>query len=348
MFTNNYEPMDETSWQGRIDSLTNYDAFRWHQWVKPLDLRKPLNKSNEFSFAFIGFCCDEGIKQNKGRAGAMNGPAAIRHELSKLPCTFNEHVNLYDAGDIIVDNIPLIDGQRLLKEAVNKILSAGIFPIVLGGGHETAFGTYNGVLQYSETVHKKPKIGIINFDAHFDLRPYKDEGTSGTMFRQISDICKNKDMDFSYFCIGVQEHSNTIELFKTARELGVNYILARDMINSDGWQLLRDITSFIKDQDYIYITVCSDVFSASYAPGVSAPQALGLDPEMVITLLKQILKSNKVRAFDICEVSPRFDKDNVTSNLASIIIFALVNTICKNSHMEHPSIASYNSYCYRK
>ena len=26
------------SWKGRIDSETDYDAFRWHQWVQPIDL----------------------------------------------------------------------------------------------------------------------------------------------------------------------------------------------------------------------------------------------------------------------------------------------------------------------
>ncbi|MDU1414295.1 MAG: formimidoylglutamase [Clostridium sp.] len=341
MFTYNYEPMSETTWNGRIDSETNYDAFRWHQWIKPLDLRNDLDAVNTFSFAFLGFCCDEGVRQNKGRTGAMNGPLAIRKELSKLPCTFNQSVTLFDAGDIIVENISLSEGQDLLKKAVHKLLSLNIFPIILGGGHETAFGNYGGVLSFCQEKISNPKIGIINFDAHFDLRPYNIYGTSGTMFRQISDICKNNDLDFSYFCMGIQEHSNTVELFKTANNLGVKYALARNMVNSDGWQLLREVNAFIKKQDYIYITICSDVFSASFAPGVSAPQTLGLNPEMVITLLKQILKSNKVISFDICEVAPRYDKDNITSNLASVLIFAFINTLCKINNLEHPSIKGY-------
>ncbi|MEG0671543.1 formimidoylglutamase [Clostridium sp.] len=330
--------MNKNLWQGRIDSYDNYDTFRWHQWVKPLDLRRnDLIPSDSLSFAFIGFCCDEGVRKNNGRTGAMNGPISIRHELSNMPCVFNKTVQLFDAGDIIVDTISLTEGQNLLSHGINKLLSLNIFPIVLGGGHETALGNYNGALSHLESISNIPKIGIINFDAHFDLRPYTNEGTSGTMFRQISDICNVKDIDFSYYCIGIQKHSNTVDLFKTADNLGVKYTLAKDIVSSDGWQLLRDLNNFMKNKDYIHVTICSDVFSAAFAPGVSATQTLGLNPEIVITLLKHILKSNRVITFDICEVAPRFDKDNITSNLAAVIIFSLITTMCKLQSLEYNS-----------
>ncbi|HBL07476.1 MAG TPA: formimidoylglutamase, partial [Clostridium sp.] len=69
--------------------------------------------------------------------------------------------------------------------------------------------------------------------------------------------------------------------------------------------------------------------------GVSSTQTLGLNPEIVIKLLKHILKSNRVITFDICEVAPRFDKDNITSNLAGVIIFSIVNTLCKLQNLQH-------------
>ncbi|WP_346928981.1 formimidoylglutamase [Clostridium sp.] len=336
MFIKNYEPMNESLWQGRIDSDDNFDAFRWHQWIIPLDLqRDDLEPLDGLNFALLGFCCHEGVKKNKGRIGAMNGPISIRKELSNLPCTFNQSVKIFDAGDIIVEDISLAEGQKLLSDCVSKLLNLNIFPIVLGGGHETAFGNYNGALSHLDKISSKPRIGIINFDAHFDLRPYNNEGSSGTMFRQISDICQDKDMDFSYFCIGIQQHSNTVDLFKTAKKLGVQYTLAKDILYSDGWQLLRELNNFMRNQDYIYVTICSDVFSASFAPGVSSTQTLGLNPEIVIKLLKHILKSNRVITFDICEVAPRFDKDNITSNLASVIIFSIVNTLCKLQNLQH-------------
>ncbi|SPY43635.1 formimidoylglutamase [Peptoniphilus harei] len=35
---NYYSPQDMTIWSGRIDDENDYESFRWHQWVKPLDL----------------------------------------------------------------------------------------------------------------------------------------------------------------------------------------------------------------------------------------------------------------------------------------------------------------------
>jgi len=330
MFNSNYRVTEQQVWQGRIDSLDNYDAFRWHQWVKTINLKdeelSPFD--GKLGFAFIGFCCDEGVKRNQGRTGAANGPKSIRKELANKPCVFTQEVKLFDAGDIYCEGITLEESQELLAEAIEKILSLNLFPIVLGGGHETAFGNYNGGLNYLLRTEEKPKIGIINFDAHFDIRPYPNGGSSGTMFRQIADSCKAKELKYSYLCIGVQKHCNTIDLFKTMTRLGGDYILERDIIDNDVWSVLDKLDNFIKLQDYIYITICADVFSSAYAPGVSATQALGLDPERVLKLLKYILKSNKVISFDIAEVSPRFDLDNTTANLASVLIFSLINTLC--------------------
>jgi len=331
MFDINYKATDKEFWQGRIDSETNFDAFRWHQWVKSIDLREEnlIPFKGKLGFAFVGFCCDTGVKRNNGRIGAAKGPESIRKELANLPCRFTEEVKLFDAGNIFCENITLEESQNLLSKAIEKILNLNLFPIVLGGGHEIAFGHYNGILNYLNERTTKPNIGIINFDAHFDLRPYPNGGSSGTMFRQIADICKDQDLKYSYLCIGVQKHSNTIDLFKTADKLGAEYILAKDIVDSDNWNVLERLDDFIKFQDKIYITICSDVFSSAFAPGVSASQPLGLDPERVLKFLKYILKSNKVISFDIAEVSPRFDQDNVTANLASVLIFSIVNSLCE-------------------
>lgn len=335
MFELNYKPTEDSVWQGRIDSDENYDAFRWHQWIKNIDLRNDdlTAFTGKLGFAFIGFCCDEGVNRNKGRIGAAKGPQSIRKELANLPCFFTQEVKLFDAGDILCENGALEESQKLLSKAVSKILALKLFPIVLGGGHEIAFGHYNGLLTYLSQQIEKPNIGIINFDAHFDLRPYPKGSSSGTMFRQIADICSNRALNYSYFCIGVQKHSNTIDLFKTANKLGVDYILAKDIVDADNWTVLEKLDDFIKDREHIYVTICADVFSTAFAPGVSASQPLGLDPEKVLRYIKHILKSNKVISFDIAEVSPRFDQDNTTANLASVIIFSVINSISQMKNL---------------
>ncbi|MBU3144927.1 formimidoylglutamase [Clostridium sp. CF012] len=331
MFDKNYKKTDDTVWQGRTDSETNYDAFRWHQCVKIIDLKSVdlVAYTGKLGFAFIGFCCDEGVRLNRGRTGAAKGPQSIRSALGNLPCNFSQEVELFDAGDIFCEDCTLLESQDILAKAVERVLSLNLFPIVLGGGHEVAFGNYMGILNYLSQKSKKPSIGIVNFDAHFDLRPYTQGASSGTMFRQIADICSNRDLQYAYMCIGIQKHSNTIDLFKTADRLGAKYMLAKDIIDGDDCEVINKIDDFIKLRDYLYVTICSDVFSTAFAPGVSAAQPLGLDPERVLKYLKYILKSNKVVCFDLAEVSPRFDQDDITANLAAILIFSVINTLCE-------------------
>src|SRR5665648_100718 len=334
-FTKNYNLPDANIWSGRIDSLDNYDAFRWHQWIKFLNLNE-LNSLNDFplllsenekGICFIGFCSDEGVRRNLGRTGAAKGPDSIRREMANLPCSFSKKIRLFDCGDITIENNNLEEGLATLGMAVQQISSAGFLPIVLGGGHETALGNYLGIQATLEQSSVIPSLGIINFDAHFDLRPYENGGTSGSMFRQIADLRTSSNLDFSYYSLGIQKHSNTVQLFKTAEDLKVDYSLAKDMINGDEWSILENLDKFIEKNKHIYITVCTDVFSTAYAPGVSAAQSLGLDTEKVIIYIKHIIKSGKLISFDICEVSPRFDLDNTTSDLASVIIYSIITTL---------------------
>jgi len=317
-------------WNGRIDDEEDFDAFRWHQWIKPINLDDNNEKITDdfLAIGLIGFCCDEGILLNKGRIGARKGPNNIRKELRNLPCHFSQKVKLYDAGNVYYHE-SLALTQEALSKRVEQLLALNIFPIILGGGHEVAFGHYNAILKHLLSRENKPKVGIINFDAHFDNRPYHATGTSGTMFRQIYDLSKENLVDFSYFCVGIQKHGNTNALFKAADDMATEYILAREITHNNLWDSMMKLDDFITKQEYIYITICADVLSSAFAPGVSAAQPLGLHPEDLLKLLKYILRMNKTISFDIAEVSPRFDMDRSTANLASIIIFSVVNTLSK-------------------
>lgn len=323
---NYYSPQDMSVWSGRVDDENDYYSYRWHQWVQAIDLNNEENEvfTGALGFGILGFESDQGIELNKGRFGAAAGPTAIRKELAKLPCQFSQEVKIFDCGNVSSKFTTLDASQKELGKAVEEVLRLGLFPIVLGGGHETAYGHYQGLSNYLDDRDDK-KLGIINFDAHFDLRPYEEgKGTSGTMFRQIADYTKKKGTDYGYYVLGIQRHSNTLSLFETAEELGAKYVLAKDIINGDFFHIVHQLDRYIAKQDHLYVTICMDCFTSSFAPGVSAPQPLGLDPEKVILFLKHIFTSNKPISFDICEVSPRFDHDSVTANLASILVYTVV------------------------
>ncbi len=327
----NYKIADKSIWQGRIDNPNDLASFRWHQVVNYLDLNEFKKISHKKSYCFIGFECNEGVLRNHGRPGAAKAPDYLRKEMGNLAWNSDLNIELYDAGTIFCVDNDLESAQDNLAAAVEKILSLNMFPIVLGGGHDVAFGNFKGISNYTNQTNTVKNIGIINFDAHFDLRPLqKGKGSSGTMFLQIADLCKQKNYRFNYYCLGIQTYANTKRLFQTAKELKVRYELAKNIRENNLTQIKNDLNNFIAENDNIYMTVCTDVFSAAYAPGVSAPQPFGLLPEITLDLIKHIAASKKLISFDIAEISPRFDEDNRTAKLGAIIIYALINTLSGN------------------
>ena len=327
MNLNNYNMIGADFWQGRIDDPGDPDSFRMHQAVQRLDLLKlselKIDKTKP-NFCLLGFCCDEGVKRNLGRTGAANGPENIRLEFANLPVNFGNKANLFDAGNIYCVDDKMEEAQEELSNAVELMLSQNLIPLIMGGGHETALGHYSGI---SKFLSGKKSPAIINFDAHLDMRPYDNGGSSGTMFYQIADKCREENRLFNYLCLGTQTYGNTISLFKRAESFGAAYVHAKDIIKANYELVSEKINLFSEKSDTIYVTICADVFNSANAPGVSATQPFGMDPEVVLYFLKQVLKTNKVISLDICEVSPRFDDDNRTAKLAAVIYYSVINTM---------------------
>ena len=332
MILKNYTPTDINFWTGRVDDLHDVDSFRMHQIIKLLDLKDIETLKADpakLDICLIGYCCDEGIERNSGRTGAKHGPEDIRNKFASLPIPFCDRIQIYDAGNLYCAEGNMEGVQEQLAIGIEQMLDNHLFPIVLGGSHDLSYGHFNGIFNHLRKQSKSPKIGIINFDAHFDLRPYDTQASSGTMFAQIADDCAKDDQEFNYLCLGIQTSGNTRSLFNKADSLGTQYVLAREFVESDSETISAKIKTFINDNDYIYFTLCGDVFSSSAAPGVSAMQPFGLEPNHVLRFTKEILQSKKVISFDIAEVSPPLDDDKRTARLAANIVYAVIESLCE-------------------
>lgn len=318
-----YVPTEKNLWQGRADSPRDSCFF---QIVQMFDLSQLKTvPDNTRKFALVGFCCDEGIRRNQGRTGAAQGPHAIRTLLAKLPVPHN--ITFYDAGNIICENGDLEGAQQVLGEAVSLLLQKNITPLVVGGGHEVAFGHYQGLEKNIVTTHPQKNLGIVNFDAHFDMRPTlpHNQGSSGTPFLQIAHAHEKANRRFDYSCIGIQKMGNTHCLFETAKKHNAHVLLAEE-IHENGVNPAREFAHrIVQENDLIYTSLCLDVFSSAYAPGVSAPQPLGLTPWQVLPLLRQLASSGKVMSYDIAELSPQYDTDQHTAKLAVNFIYEIVS-----------------------
>ncbi|MFD1204921.1 formimidoylglutamase [Sporosarcina contaminans] len=302
---------NQSVWTGRIDDADDRASFRYHQIVElaPLDQLKHCNET----CAIIGFSCEEGVRRNKGRLGAAKAPDALRTELAKLPWKFPESKKLLDTGTISCTDGDMETAQQNLGHAVSTILSSGATPIILGGGHETAYGHYLGI---RDAFGQNASIGIVNIDAHFDLRPYDEQPSSGTMFRQILE----HDEHANYFVAGIQRFGNTQELFDRADKLGVLYEYEDRMTDSNLDNVLTTLEEFIEQQDAVLLTLCTDVVNAAFAPGVSAPSPFGLSPLIVRTIIRKVAGHPKTVSFDISEVNPAVDENGRTQKLGAYFV----------------------------
>lgn len=315
-----YSPPEKTPWIGRNDLPEASCIFQIIQMFHLLET--PPKKTHDLAFALLGFVSDTGIERNHGRPGAKDGPAAIRASLAKLPI-HRTHLDIYDAGNIVCLDGNLESAQEALAEAVNVLLQQDITPILLGGGHDLAFGHYQGIAKAFPTQ----QLGILNFDAHLDMRPLlsEDKGSSGTPFLQIAKAHQTNHRQFDYNCIGLQHTGNIRLLLETAKKYLTKIIWA-DELHLGQLEKCHDFIDRIVDQnEIIYLSLCLDVFASAFAPGVSAAQPLGLYPWHVIPLLRQLASSGKVISYDVAELSPCHDIDNTTAKLAAMLIYECIH-----------------------
>lgn len=294
-------------WNGRLDSYEEIDLRLWQ-------VVQEIKEAQEAGgVCFVGYDTDDGVVRNLGRKGAESGSNAIRKAIQSFPQL--KGLKVYDYRNLEKKSVE--EAQKEYSEKISDVLKKGIFPIGLGGGHDIAYGSYLGIRK----AHPDKKIGIINFDAHLDMRPYDKGRTSGTSFKEIMDNDKNAQ----YAIVGFQKMGNTERLIKTAEAF--NVLILEEECSEES--IIKSLEEFIKKVDIVYVTFCMDVFDASTAPGVSAPVVMGLDPKKGKRLLRFLMETEKVVCVDFAEVNPVYDIDNMTAKLAGCLIYEVMGHIKK-------------------
>jgi formiminoglutamase len=260
----------------------------------------------------VGFPQDEGVRRNGGRVGAALAPEEIRRWLYRLT-TWHvpEQIDLSRLSIIDIGNLEVASdleaSQDALGEVVAELLVRDCTPIVLGGGHETAYGTYLGYMR------AKQAISIINVDAHLDVRPLIDgQGHSGSPFRQAMEHPSCPLPGHHYICIGAQPFSNSQEHATYVKERG-GYIRWCDPVN-----LTR---CFDHLQGPLHLSVDADVVRAADVPGVSAPNPIGLPGEEIAYLGMYAGRLPRLRSMELVEINPRFDIDGRSARWGSVLIW---------------------------
>lgn len=262
----------------------------------------------------VGFPTDRGVQRNGGRRGAAEAPDAIRAQLFKLtpdpdrPAEFVAVIqNTYDLGDVEVSG-DLDADQRHLGETLAPHLARGAVAIVLGGGHETAYGHFLGYEQAGK------KIAILNWDAHPDVRPLvDDESHSGSPFRQAlehpSGLCRK------YTVAGLNPSSVARAHLDFIAEHG-------GVVHFNTEISFTAVESIYAAHEHdTLVTFDLDAVDQASAPGVSAPAVAGLSPHIWLYAAYRAGRCSTVRSMDLVELCPKFDVDSRSARLAARTIW---------------------------
>jgi formiminoglutamase len=261
------------------------------------------------------------VRRNHGRPGAAEAPREIRRYLYRLtPWDGPSDTNLarhppLDAGNVRISG-SLEESQETLAEVVAGVLQAGAVPIVLGGGHETAYGHYLGYVAAGR------RVGIINVDAHLDVRPCIDgRGHSGSPFRQAMEHPTHPLSGSHYVCLGAQPHAVSRQHWQYARRRGSIVHWATEL----GDEVLgREIERLAAEECQVYVTLDADAVTLEMVPGVSAPNPSGLPGSLLLGWAREVGRSPQVASMDLVEINPHFDRDGQSARWAALIVWQLL------------------------
>ena len=179
-------------------------------------------KSSRAKFVLLGIPEDIGIRANFGRAGSYSAwQPALENILSIQSNEFFTGKELMILGEIEVrdfmskskdlspKNTDDLNSLRKITADIDDrvypiiqvIVSQNKIPIVIGGGHNNAFGMIKGAYLGLTQKNKRKKINAINCDAHTDLRPVEGRHSGNGFTYALEKKYLNK-----YSVLGVHEN----------------------------------------------------------------------------------------------------------------------------------------------
>jgi formiminoglutamase len=275
------------------------------------------------AFCIIGFPDEIGIQNVQGRLGAKLGPNAFLEAFQKLNGK-NKVQDKMSSSKMVTMGTDL---ERNFEQSIKMVKDEAIASLVvgIGGGHDYAYPWIVGLSQaFTRNGSKKPKIGCINLDAHFDLRAFHPKMTSGSPFRRLIEEGWIEGKNLVEF--GIQDHCNPPELWEYAKSRKVVTHPLRNLRNGKAITVFRrELTRLKKTCEQVVISLDLDALSVAFCPGVSAPQGEGFTASEIYQMLEIAGGDKKVTSLGIFELSPPLDFQNQTSRVAAQATWHFLN-----------------------
>jgi len=250
-----------------------------------------------------------------------------------------------------------IQGILTMYERVSKTvcdtLKSGLFPLVLAGDHSTAGGTIAGI----RMAKPKNRLGVIWIDAHADMHsPYTTP--SGNMHGMPLSTALAEDN------LENQVHNpdqHTIDLWNKLKNIGkiqpkirpddIVFIALRDFEKEEEYlikkygikvipvqevrrkgveNVVRQSMMHLSNCDDIYVSFDVDSLDSSISRGTGTPVSNGLKEKEAEDMIASIMQHHKICCFEVTEVNPTLDKENMMAEIAFNILQRSVNLLLMN------------------
>ena len=273
--------------------------------------RTTLAEAAEYDAVLVGEPYDGAVI---GRKGARRGPAALREALASVKTHHFDAGPVAAVGDLgdlrwLANRMAgdattgVAGAQEAVRDVTDQIVeqtaNGGPLPIFLGGDNSLTYPNAAPLLDRG--------LGVINLDAHLDVREVRNGPTSGTPYRQLFE-----DGLDAYACLGARHFETSTAYHDFLREHGGEVVTSEE-VGEDPVTAADQALDAMGEVGTIYVSVDLDVLDSSAAPGVSAPTPGGISTRELFRTLRLLAADDRVAGFEVVECAPRLDEGERTA-----------------------------------
>jgi agmatinase len=244
------------------------------------------------------------------KKGVDKGPDSIVKQFDELFLNESfEEINP-SVQSISIDNYDIDGSYSIIEEKAKEFMKKGKVGF-LGGDHSL---TYSTIKAFSK-LHKS--FALVIFDAHPDLEDSKLTHEDYLRNLITEDIISSEKV----ILIGLRNMS--INEYEFLKKNNINYFTMSKIFDRGIKEIISELTEKLKGYDEIYLSIDIDAVDPAFAPGTGYIEPGGLTSREILQVIKSL--RDKVVAFDVVEVNPNKDFNEMTAKLAAKLILELGN-----------------------
>ena len=274
-----------------------------------------------------------------GASAAAGGPEAVRLAFranTTYSADFDTDIRglrVRDLGDIAGHLTDVSVAHARIEEAVKGALSLDqhFVPLILGGDHSITAPAVRGFC--ASAAHAGKRVGLVNIDAHLDVRNMDHGPHNGTPFRQILDGGLVAGENFVE--LGIHGFTGSSAYAKWCRERGVTVVSGREVQRRGMDDCIAQALAIAgRETDVVYLSVDIDCLAFPWAFGTSAPTAEGLSAWQLAEAMFACGQDPKVAALDLVEIDPTRDVSDFTARTGCSMLLAFLAGLQHRLHRD--------------